>query len=340
MVQFWYPTLTARALPAKTPAASATTSSHAFLQELLRAPAQTDAPLASAKGGWPLLIFSPAWDGQRGQNTFLTEELASHGFIVAGIDHPYGSAATKFPDGRVVTSDPSLAMDLSSAEGLEQFLKNAEAQLQIRTQDVRFVLHEIERLNADDGWLSHQIDERRVGIFGHSFGGAVAAQACAADSRFKAGLDLDGVLFGSARTVQIRQPFLIMVGDTELPAVSPAEAANFAKLLEMAIRDLNAFHRRNGSYSVTVAGAEHDVFTDAPLFNPRRWHAPAGVLSPARGIYIANRYTLAFFEKTLNRKPSPLLDGNSPAFPEVKFEKFLPTQQTTRVMPVPQKSPH
>jgi len=35
--------------------------------------------------------------------TALAEDLASHGYVVAGIDHTYESHATAFPDGRVTT---------------------------------------------------------------------------------------------------------------------------------------------------------------------------------------------------------------------------------------------
>jgi hypothetical protein len=46
----------------------------------------------------------------RFQNTFQVEELASHGYIVVGIDHSYVSAGTVFPDGRLAQRIVSITL--------------------------------------------------------------------------------------------------------------------------------------------------------------------------------------------------------------------------------------
>ena len=51
----------------------------------------------------PLVVLSPGFTSPRSTLTALAEDLASHGYVVAGIDHTYESFATAFPDGRVTT---------------------------------------------------------------------------------------------------------------------------------------------------------------------------------------------------------------------------------------------
>ena len=167
-------------------------------------------PIAGRPSRFPLLLFAPSWTGRRNQNTVQAEELASHGFIVVGIDHPYCTDLTIFPDGRRAHSTLPEFMDWSSDETVAACVRDANAQLSLRTADARFVLDEIERLNRNDpdGLFTGRLDTERVGIFGHSFGGAVAAEACRTDARFKAGANYDGLLFGDVLEQGIGKPFL------------------------------------------------------------------------------------------------------------------------------------
>jgi hypothetical protein len=65
--------------------------------------AVSDAAPAGQQRGLPLVVLSPGFTGSRNTLTALAEDLASHGYVVAGIDHTYESFATAFPDGRVAT---------------------------------------------------------------------------------------------------------------------------------------------------------------------------------------------------------------------------------------------
>ena len=47
-----------------------------------------------------MVLFSPGLAGVRSQNTAWAQELASHGYVVVALDHPYDSAAVVLADGR------------------------------------------------------------------------------------------------------------------------------------------------------------------------------------------------------------------------------------------------
>src|SRR5262249_26408442 len=154
-------------------------------------------------------------------------ELASYGFVVVGIDHPYGTELTILPDGRAVRTTLCDLLDYSDDEAVRSSIRKAEGELRVRAADVRFVLDALERLNQSDseGPFSGRLDTGRVGIFGHSFGGAVAAEVCRTDSRFQAGINLDGLIFGESMTHPIGKPFMILADDTAIPTRADLQAA-------------------------------------------------------------------------------------------------------------------
>ena len=101
MVQIWYP-----AIPDHQPLASyrrrrETTLLSSYMA-VLKTHSYKDAAVATNGAPFPVLLFNPAWAGHRTQNTYQVEDLASHGFIVVGVDHTYNSGPVAFPDGRVI----------------------------------------------------------------------------------------------------------------------------------------------------------------------------------------------------------------------------------------------
>ena len=178
----------------------------------IRSHAVAGASLARKEGGYPIVIFSPGFNVHPLFYTSMVEELASQGFVVASVCHPYSTGATVFPDGRVVRAN---------AEGTRFELDKKDPQVSPRTMiehrdaigeiwlgDVRFVLDSLERLNEEDKLLAGQLDLAQVGIVGHSFGGSTAAAAVQRDPRFRAGINLDGTDFSSTRADKIANSVL------------------------------------------------------------------------------------------------------------------------------------
>lgn len=155
--------------------------------ELVKSHSFMDLQLSDSENHYPILLFSHGFNGFRNQNTFEVEELASQGYIVLSIDHTFDTAATVFPDGRVAYVQP---FNLTDDEG--------DSHIKLWEEDVTFVLNQIEKLNQNDetGFFTGRLDTSRIGMFGHSYGGATAAQILAKDSRVKAAINMDGALYG------------------------------------------------------------------------------------------------------------------------------------------------
>jgi len=103
------------------------------------------------EGSFPLILFSHASGGDRRfQSTFLCEHIASHGYVVAAMDH----SETFVPE-----------LMRREGETPEQRARRIEAWIANRVPDVRFMLDDLLRE------LAHAIDRQRIGLVGHSFGG-------------------------------------------------------------------------------------------------------------------------------------------------------------------------
>jgi predicted dienelactone hydrolase len=247
-----------------------------------------DAPLASDTKTYPIVIFSPGNGTNIEFYAAIIDELASHGYIVVGINHPYDIAAVTLQDGSVAQFAPG-PIEIQARQAW------VAERVAVRSADVLFALQELQALNtSDDRLFAGRLDLARVAVMGHSLGGITAAEACRSDPEFLSCLNLDGLQPGgpfstSSDPTPPNQPFMMITKEAQLP---PNSIALFETI-------------PSGSYLVVVHNAQHDSFTDGPLLIPSLLPVP----NEADQILALTRsYTLAFFDQTLKHQPSPLLE--------------------------------
>ncbi|WP_412538092.1 alpha/beta fold hydrolase [Longispora sp. K20-0274] len=245
-----------------------------------------NAPVEDAGGRFPVVLFSPGSSGVRTQNTAWAEELASHGYVVAALDHPYDSAAVVLADGRTVTTATRSSGDRDRDDEL------AVGWTAIRAADLSFVLTQLDGPLA--GPLQGRLDTGRVAVTGHSMGGAAALQAARRDHRFRAVVDLDGFPHGPASPA-LDQPTLALT-----QAVTPATDPRYPPRLTEALTSSTA-----PSYRLTIPGAAHLTFMDGPLYLPP---VPSivGSLGRTDSPRVVAGATLAFLDAVLRDKPGDL----------------------------------
>ncbi|RPK80434.1 MULTISPECIES: hypothetical protein [Streptomyces] len=255
-----------------------------------RSHAVPGAPVADDGGRFPVVVFSPGLGGVRTQNTAWAEELASHGYVVAGVDHPYDSAAVVLSDGRTLRTEVSATGDRAKDEAL------AEGWTRTRAADLRAVLSRLERLDCGEvvGPLAGRLDTGRAAAAGHSLGGAAALQAARQDRRFDAVVDLDGFPHGRVGD-RFEQPVLALTQEIG-PGTDPDYLPRLTRVLELS---------EATSYRLTVPGAAHLTFTDAPLYLPPV-PGVVGSLGRTEGPRITASATLSFLDATLRRTPLDL----------------------------------
>jgi pimeloyl-ACP methyl ester carboxylesterase len=191
-------------------------------------------------------------------NSTLAEDLASHGYVVVGFDAPYRTSVVVFPDGRVMRRAPENKPELCL--GMEQAQQElcVNKVLTAWTADIAFVLDRLEQLNTSDssGRFTGRLDMTRMGVFGHSLGGATALQFCHDDSRCKAGIDVDGAPHGSVIREGLRQPFLFLMSDHSRES-DPESRQTLANIQSIYDR-LPADERLR----IAIRGANHFLFSD------------------------------------------------------------------------------
>ncbi|OIB00929.1 carboxylic ester hydrolase [Paenibacillus sp. LC231] len=332
MVQFWYPSepeTGEEAAPYIRNVAAITQG----LEQALSFPAWTlshlglvethaysNAPLSSMEQEYPILIFSHGMTGFRNQNTFQIEELASHGYIVVGIDHAYDAAATVYPDGREVLINKH---QLSGFEALDEHMT-------LWTQDVSFILNRLEQLNRQDEQdrFTGRLDLERIGMFGHSYGGATAAQMLLKDSRIKAAINMDGTLYGEPiPSTGLNKPYLQMNGEKSI------DKSKFDNSLDQAMvqsghtreyyedfweetvkRRMNAL--QGGGYAMTIPHTSHMSYTDFHLFSPL---LPNPGEDPEAVHRIINEVSVAFFDQHLKGIRHKAMDELAKKYPDIKL---------------------
>ncbi|GHO81894.1 alpha/beta hydrolase [Ktedonobacter sp. SOSP1-85] len=269
-----------------------------------------DAPLATDATRYPVLIFEPGMGKIPTQYTTLLEDLASHGYIIFAITPTYSSDTVVFPDGRVAASTSAGNLDNATS------LQNAGNQLvSVWAQDVTFVMDRLIRLNTMSGNVFTQhLDLTRLGVFGHSFGGATAAQVCHIDARCKASMDIDGDLFGDVLQAGLHKPFMVIQHDEG--ACSDTDCHTFQQGIQAVLSTVP----RGAGYHISIKDTEHFNFSDyAVYFSMLRAFGMLGSIDGVRGVQITRAYVRAFFDAYLDNTPSPLLRGPASTYPEVGF---------------------
>ena len=255
-----------------------------------------NAPVAD--GEHPVVVFTHGYTGTFTDYTFLFEDLASRGYIVASIDHTYEATAVEFPDGRFVKS--LVGSHLTNTwQTDDQTLSSA---LDVRLDDVKFVIDELERLNTSSGnAFAGKLDLTRLALAGHSLGGLTAWFGVQRDPRFKATVLLD--------------PYLpdIPVGSTETPVI----------LLTMGSEQRNEDEcqlwsdLRGPRLAVNLRGAEH--VTPSDLVWLAKGAVKTGPMGPEKTIAAVRDYIAAFLDTNVRGRPlDPLLTGPSAEFPDAE----------------------
>ena len=272
---------------------------------------------------YPVIIFSHGLGRVSAHYTAFLENLASHGYIVVGVDSPFFSSALKMPDGRIIQN--------KSQRYQRRGAREEEAVTQ--AQDLVFVLNELERINKTDADIGFagRLDLRHVGVFGHSRGGFTAPHACLLDSRFTACLNLDGYpLTPAVMEKGIRQPYMHI--EEIAPWLPPPtdeqlrqgnqtreEANKQARDAEQQ-REKTFSKMSSGVYLVTVKGAMHNSFSDMPFIAPERYSNIQ--INAERALTITNAYILAFFDRYLRGRRQSLLKASDRMFPEVTLKIY------------------
>jgi pimeloyl-ACP methyl ester carboxylesterase len=250
-----------------------------------------EAPLADG-GPWPVLLFTHGGGTPAPVQLAIVSEVASHGFVVVSISHPFYGGPVVFEDGEVI----------------EEYLPNGPPDT--ISLDQRFVLDQVEALAASDERFAGSLDLARAGVFGFSMGGIAAVETVATDARFRAGANIDGSVAGPY--VPIDQAFL-MINSLDY---QPGPGDDREGLLDAVL---------GPAYQLTFTTARHLNFCDCVLqeemmrfYDPTITLPGVGTIDRELAFEILDAYLVAFFKTHVAGEPDPLLEQASP-WPDVEL---------------------
>ena len=258
------------------------------------------------KKEFPIAIFSAGLNTTRLFSLSLTQEIASHGFTVVLVDHPYDTDVVEFPNGDIIYGNRVL-------KPVNGNTTSVEFALEVRALDVSFVLNTLGVGKKE-----------KVVMFGHSFGGAATATTMLHDSRVKGGINLDGMMFGPVLNTSLGSPSdpraFVLWGSDGHNTTTDATWTQFWDELEASKyvyydKEMSITDSIHGSfwdlnYLVDITGIR-DSLSDLA-------RSGVGPIPGARIWEIMSKYVPAFFWFALELKPEDaVFKGPSELFPDV-----------------------
>ena len=299
MVRFWYPSgVTSDCEPADYTSPAV----WSYFSQLMGAPlpevkTNSCADAIVANGAHPVVVFTPGYTGTFTDYTFLFEDLASRGYVVAALNHTNEATVTEFPDGRMEESIFGSHLGTRLRTDEEAYTSSVIARL----GDLKSVLKELDRLNGTaKGPFAGRLDMSRVALAGHSLGGLTALMGVEREVRFRAGISIDAASPERAAKVTETPILLVMTGSEQW---SVEECTLWSNL-------------RGPRLALKLPGVEHLAPSDAIWL--ARGAIKTGKMSPEKMIDILRNYVAAFLDAHLRgQRPDALLNTQSPDFADV-----------------------
>lgn len=250
-----------------------------------------EALVDDTQDNYPLLLFGTGGNMSRHFYTGISEELASQGYIVAVISHPY-SSMDFFPAGGFLMSSqhwqaPEDATQKEETK-LDEELSNYLA------ADARFVLDQITMLHKNDvtGRFINRINLDKIAILGHSRAGKTVSRTSSTDDRIKAAVIYDNIGPDAERENGLVQPMMSM----------------HRSWPESSVKALHGYLEKTGSYAyeVVIHSASHFTFSDMPIVDPDNYKVEG---DPLQSFRVVMQYTLDFLNHTLKGDNAGLLES-------------------------------
>ncbi|KAI9800939.1 MAG: hypothetical protein M1833_003076 [Piccolia ochrophora] len=309
-------------LPTQTAAFEATTLSefdipNGTLQQLSMQVCRADAAIAGNSDDHPLVVISPGFGSSRLFYSAIAAAIASVGYKVVSIDHPYDGAFVEFPDGAVALGKADL---LRTQE-------MAEKAVGVRAGDVSFLLDQLVSLQVSRQLIpgsDSDVNVTEVGMVGHSLGGATAASAMANDRRIAGAVNMDGKLYGK-EVIEggLGRPFLI-IASSALNSSEEGDTLGWTSTLD---------HSRDFKLQLKLAGSQHATFSDFALLAQAIGYRDTvpkelvdtvlGTIDGVRSFKVITTYIIAFLDQVLRHKETALLSKPDERYPEITFESSV-----------------
>lgn len=229
----------------------------------------------NGNGTYPLLVFSHGAYGIKDSNSSTYTELASHGYVVVSIDHPYHSFFTRSEDGTVAMINSDFSHEVENMnKGVysnEELYNIIQKWMKLRTDDMNFVIDTIlKKAKNDNNSLYQNINTEKIGVFGHSMGGAASVWLSRERDDVSAVVNIDAPFFSELVYNKADDNFVASSKTYTTPLFNIYSDDVWRQLDSTPIYVANKLNNKQfeGAYTTHFKGAKHLNLTDLQLFSP------------------------------------------------------------------------
>jgi pimeloyl-ACP methyl ester carboxylesterase len=360
LVRVWYP---AQSIEGRKPAVIVDANQAEALVKFMNYPrfmssegstslSYTDAPAMTGQA-WPVIFFEHGGFSMETQNFMFLQEMASQGYVVFALNHPYESLVSEFPDGSVIWANTSLAGQntqggktdsgilKTAGESINIVIKGNKAAtteeerwkalynlgtippysesrpgLEIRVGDLNYLRQHLTGLNSD-GLLRDTMDASRVGLIGHSMGGYTVGETLLRyPDSYAMAVNLDGpqIVWASEHNLRFTKPILFMYS-TDLNL--GGQALNTDGLNRIWAETSSA-----PAWEAVIKGMGHFNYTDLGYLSSLKYSGIVGPIDGPRGCFLYTSVARAFTDRYLKGVAAPALDQVPADWPEVTIRSW------------------
>ncbi|WP_334028892.1 hypothetical protein [Nocardia terpenica] len=277
-----------------------------------------DAPVAD--GRFPIVVLEPGSGFAAPQYTALAEDLASHGYLVAGVTPTYSANLTVLHDRTVTASKAGLPSAFDNSDLHGPAAEQAAARLlSVWVADARFAAARLAALDASGRFAGH-VNASAIAFLGHSFGGAAALEACRAEAACVGAADLDGTQYGEVVRAGLTKPMLLVASENSCvtgDCTGSADASGRAAARRLVAASTGPV------WCYEIGGARHIDFSDYDAYYlaaPLRKLLALGTNGRGVTLTVVSAYLDAFLDQITRGTPQPLLTGESRPYREVRIQ--------------------
>lgn len=249
----------------------------------------------------PVIVWAPGRSTATFDYTSLAEDLASHGYVVVGVDSRHHSKMV-LPDGTLAPIRfPSMSPSIFP-HGIDDA---QEPMNHLVSADLRFAVAKLKDVEQGDSLLRGRLVLDHIGMAGHSNGAMAGSRACALEATCATFFGIEGQQTREIRLTGIEKPYAQVYSEQTL---------GFDTLRYFTEMRL---HARAPFMIYRVTGAGHNTFTDLLLVRPGMFNYP---IDPRRGADLTRALTRAWFDHYLLGHAEA--DTVAAGFPEVRVERY------------------
>lgn len=263
----------------------------------------------NGNGTYPLLVFSHGAYGIKDSNSSTYTELASHGYVVVSIDHPYHSFYTRSEDGTLAMINSDFSHEVENMNNgvysNEEQYNIIQKWMKLRTDDMNFVIDTIlKKAEGDNNSLYQHINTEKIGVFGHSMGGAASVWLSRERDDIRAIVNIDAPFFSELIYKKEMDDFVASGEDFTTPLLNIYSDDVWRQLESNSTYVANKPNNEHfkDAYTTHFKGAKHLTLTDLQLFSPilaNTLHGGKADIDPYYCIEMENELILEFFDYEL-----------------------------------------